>query len=180
MNKPSLFFSTNAQKILAFYLEKPNAEFYDAKVSEMTKISRAGTNIALRILYDYGYLNCEKRGRMRFYKLVKDNYLVRQYKVLYLLERMQLFLKKIIPLAKTIVLFGSQAKGISNEESDIDLLIVSREEEKIRTLINKSEFAEQIRPIIKSPVEMITLKNNNETLMKSIDEGIILWEETTD
>lgn len=165
---------------MAFYLERPNGEFYDAQVSEMTKISRAGTNVALRILYDYGYLNCEKRGRMRFYKLAKDNNLVRQYKVLHLLENMQALLNKMKPLTKKIVLFGSQAKGTSNETSDIDLLVVSREEVKVRTLINRSEFAEQIKPIIKSPVEMITLKNNNETLTISIDEGIVLWEETTD
>ncbi len=180
MNKDSLIFSTNAQKVLAFYLDKPNGKFYDAQVSEMTGISRAGTNIALRVLSAYGYLECENQGRMRFYRLVKDNYLVRQYRVLHLLEKMQGLWNKLRPLSKKAVLFGSEAKGVSNEESDIDLLIISREEEKVRQIINRSEFVEKIRPIIKSPVEMITLKNSNEELARSIEEGIVLWEETID
>lgn len=180
MNKPSLFFSTNAQKILAFFLGRPNGEFYDAQVSEMTDISRAGTNIALRALYDRGYLQCEKQGRMRFYKLAMDNHLVRQYRVLYTLEQLQDLLNEIKPLSEKAVLFGSQAKGTGSEESDIDILIVTREEDKVRQIINRSDFAEGIRPIIKSPVEAIVLGKNNEELARSIDEGIVLWEGITD
>lgn len=180
MNKSSMFFSTNAQKVLAFFLERPSGELYDAQVSEMTGISRAGTNIALRLLYNRGYLKCEKRGRMRFYKLVKDSYLVRQYMVLHTLEKMQGPLEKIKSLSEKAVLFGSQAKGAGNEESDIDILIVTREEDKVRQVINRSGLAEKIRPIIKSPVEIVTFRRNNEELSRSIDEGIILWEGITD
>jgi predicted nucleotidyltransferase len=145
----------------------------------MTKISRAGTNIALRVLSAYGYLECDKQGRMRFYRLAKNNYLVRQCRVLHLLEKMHGLLNKLRPLSEKAVLFGSEAKGVSNEESDIDLLIISREDGKVRQIINGSEFVEKISPIIKSPVEMITLKNSNKELAKSIEEGIVLWEETT-
>lgn len=180
MNKESILFSTNAQKVLAFYLERPDEKFYDAQVSTLAGISRAGTNLALRILAENGYIECEKQGRMRFYQLSKDNYIVQQYKVLHLLEQMQSFFEKIRPIVEKAVLFGSQAKGTSGNESDIDLLIITRDAKKIRQMIHKSDFVEKIRPIIKSPVEMVSFKKNNEELIRSIDEGIVLWEETTD
>jgi len=180
MNKESILFSTNAQKVLAFYLERPDEKFYDAQVSTMTGISRAGTNLALRKLALRGYLECEKQGRMRFYQLSKDNYLVRQYKVLHLLKKMQVFYEKIRPFAIKLVLYGSQSKGTSGSESDIDLLIITRDQKKVRQIIHKSKFAAKIRPIIKTPVEMISFKKNNEELIESINEGIVLWEEITD
>ena len=79
----------------------------------------------------------------------------------------------------TIILYGSVARGEDNEDSDIDILIISDYEDKIKDIICEKSFQivldqqELISANIMSPSWAETIKNF--TLMKDIRrDGIVL------
>jgi len=114
---------------------------------------------------------------MYFYKLNLKNPIVRQFKVLLNIIDLDDLINEIKDLSKKIILFGSAASGEDTGESDIDLLIITDEKEKVRKRIVKFEkmFDRKISAIIVNYNEFLKLKKENETLVKNIERGITLW-----
>ena len=74
-----ILYATNNQKILYFLMEHIGEEFYDRQISKLTGVSRAGTNFALRELVKGGLIKRENRGRMSFYRLERQNILIKHH-----------------------------------------------------------------------------------------------------
>lgn len=176
MNKNTLY-STNKQKVLGFLLEHPDKEFYDREVSNLSGVSRAGTNFALRELYDEGLVKREKKGRMHFYRIDIKEPVVKQLKITKNITELSPLLKKVKPLSQRIVLYGSAAKGQNTEESDFDIFILTREPDKVKNLIFKNPLREKIQYVVQSPNGYAKLKKENPVFNKEISGGLILWEQ---
>ena len=157
----TLFFSTNAQKVLYYFLEHPKEKIYDREVSRQTGVSRAGTNFALRELADAGLLSKEKKGRMIFYGLQEENAFLKQLKVLQNIMVLMPLLKSIQEHVIRVVLFGSSAKGENLEESDFDLLILTRDKKPIENKIHKYIVSLRLQPIIHTPQEWAKIEKEN-------------------
>ncbi len=56
--------------------------------------------------------------------------------------------------AKEIILFGSYADGTANEDSDIDLCVITRERKKRKIEIIK-ELRRAIAPVLSYPVDLL-------------------------
>ena len=80
-----------------------------------------------------------------------------------------------------IILFGSYARGDFQENSTIDILIIANTElrfiDRIRNAIDVTVGEPPIEPLIYTPGEFSTLRNQGEGFIESaIEEGILLYE----
>ena len=76
---------------------------------------------------------------------------------------------------KRIYLFGSYAKGVANEYSDIDLLI---EKGKPMSLLGLSSFRQDVEDSLKIPVDVVTTSGIDKEFHDAISgTEVLLYEE---
>lgn len=172
----NVIFSTNQQKILEFLLGMPEKYFYDRQISNLTGISRAGTNFALRDLAKIGIINKKTQGRMNFYYVTLDSEIIRQLKILKNILDLEKILKEIKRISNKIILYGSASQGKNLKESDYDLFIISEKRKEIEMICLKSKLGEKIKPVIVTTSELAKLKIENKIFIEKVNEGITLWE----
>jgi predicted nucleotidyltransferase len=169
-------FSTNFMKVLGLFLKNPSARFYGGEVAKETGLSKAGANFALRDLHGAGLLTREPRGRLHFYSLASDNPLVRQLKVLSNTVGLGPVVEDLKKHSVKIVLYGSAATGDNTEESDVDLLVLTREKKEVEKRIGKYLLKKKIQPVIHTPQEWAALDAGNRVFVEQVSRGIVLWE----
>lgn len=77
---------------------------------------------------------------------------------------------------KSVVLFGSYARGEATPQSDIDLRVQIAEDERVG-LLAISSFADEIRETTGKQVDVLTADNLRDDIAKAIEaEGVIVYE----
>jgi len=163
------------QIILRYFATDSGATLYESEIAKNTKVSIGSANQSLKELLKKDMVYLEKKGNMNFYSLNLDNPLVRQSKVTQTIAELNGLITKLKPLTKRIILFGSCAEGIDTQNSDIDLAIVSQEEEDVRKLIKKQKIAREIQVLIFKSNDFLALAEKDKPLYERIQKGIILW-----
>lgn len=173
---PVTFSTSTSQAILAFLCQNPQQSFYSGEIADKISLSKGGTNQSLHNLAQQGILKTEKKGRMIFYSADIKSPLIRQYKVLQNIASLEVIIKKIKPLAERVVLFGSCARGEDTKESDMDLLVISRDKEVIRSLVPETKAKRKIQLLVKTPQEYIQLETKEPVFLKEVEQGVVLWQ----
>jgi predicted nucleotidyltransferase len=163
-------------KVLGLFLRNPSARLYGGEVAQETGLSKAGAHFALRDLYRAGFLTQEPRGRVHFYSLVSGNPLVRQLKVLSNIVGLGPMVEDLKKHSVKIILYGSAATGENTEESDRDLLVLTREKKEIEKRIEKYVLKNRIQPVIHTPQEWAALDAENRVFVEQVSRGVVLWE----
>ena len=172
-----IVYSSSTQKVLYFLLSSPDEKYFDREISRLSKVSKAAANFALRDLIKAKVVSREKKGRMYFYHVDTNDFLIRQLKITQNLVNIQTLIDKLKDSSLKIVLYGSSAKGENLKDSDIDLFILSREPQKVKDLIYKSQLREKIQYVVDTPQDLAELKKENPVFFKEIFTGITLYEE---
>lgn len=128
----------------------------EISLRELARKVDVGSSTA-KIQLDYLLRNdiVEKKiiGRNHLFRLNANNFVVRQIKILdSLLELKTIGLVEEIlekhPSTLSILLYGSVAKGLDDNESDIDILIVTRKPEKLKPLKTEKKVKREITLIL--------------------------------
>jgi predicted nucleotidyltransferase len=82
-------------------------------------------------------------------------------------------LKKI---TKKIILFGSCANGEDTNESDIDILVLTNEGEKVNKKILNTKFNRKIQAIVVNTGDLMKIKEKDKGFYQEINKGITLWD----
>ena len=131
-------------------------ESKEVSLRELARKVNVGSSTA-KIQLDYLLKNniVEKRiiGRNHLFRLKIDNFVVRQIKILNSLIALKKagFVEEILerfPSVLGIMLYGSVAKGLDDNESDIDVLIVTRKPEKLKPLKTEKRIKREITIIL--------------------------------
>jgi len=157
---------------------------------ELEKCSGLSHEPVFRILKNLvkeRYLKEKKVGKTNVYEFVftDETYLVFTYFVTKKLNKFKAKYKKVFKVIKefaesiedkaAIILFGSYAKGTETPESDIDLLVVSKNKNipKIASIF-KTKYALIIRPVVINPKDFKNIKKDNPAFYDDlINYGII-------
>lgn len=108
----------------------PGMKFSVRELARKTKLSANAANYSLAYMHKKGMVSLEIIGRTHQYKTNLDNYLSRQWKVLFTLEEIEGG-KVVEGILSTnlrvisIILYGSSATGVDDESSDIDILVIA-------------------------------------------------------
>ena len=174
--KKNIIAATNVQKILYFPIDHPIRDFLESKIQKATKISNSGVNYALRELITTDFLFRIKRGKAFFYTLNHKNLIVKQLKVIETINQLNSILEKLKPLTSKIILFGSSSRGENTADSDIDLLIISRNKHLVLKQINKYKGKRKTQSIIYTNLSFIEKKETDPVFYEQVNKGIVLWE----
>jgi predicted nucleotidyltransferase len=172
-----IFNDTAQLKVLAFLVDHAGQQYFEKEIRDATKLSAGTTNKVLRELSVLDYVLREKKGRMSFYRADLGSPVVRQFKILLAIVSLNPLLQKLKSMCKKVVLFGSLAQGTNTEESDIDLFVMTNVTEAAENAVAKSGLAQKVQLIVKTPVELATIKKNDPVFYDEIERGIVLWEE---
>lgn len=174
--KKNLLIATNAQKVLHFLIDRPFKEFLESEIQKATKISKSGVNYALRDLVAANFISRTKRGKTFLYILNHKNLVVKQLKIIETITQLKEPLKELKPLTSKIILFGSSSRGENTLDSDIDLLILSRNKDLVIEQIKKFKSKRKIQSIIYSNLNFIEKKKTDPVFYEQVIQGIVLWE----
>ncbi|MBU1575731.1 MAG: nucleotidyltransferase domain-containing protein [Candidatus Edwardsbacteria bacterium] len=169
-----LFWESALQKVLLYLARHSQTEFYGREAAVRSGVGKSAANYALRRLADLGWVTVRSSGRMKHYRAVPDHPAVCQVKITDTVMGLEGFLKKLRPLAVKIVLYGSAALGQDQEDSDVDVMVISNQPDAARraALI----FAPKIQTVVKDPVEWAGMQKSGEIFYREIERGIMLWQ----
>jgi predicted nucleotidyltransferase len=175
-NVSSLFWESALQKVLLHLARHPQTEFYGREAAVRSGVGKSAANYALRRLADMGWVTVRSSGRMKHYRVVSGHPAVCQVKITDTIMGLAGFLKKLNPLSIKTVLYGSAALGQDQEDSDVDILVLSNQPEAARraALI----FAPKIQTVVKDPVEWAGMQKRGEIFYHEVERGIVLWQKT--
>jgi len=117
-------------KVMESVLANPRKRFSVRETARIAGVSVNAGKYSLDSMLEKGLVRLEKVGRTYQYQADLDNYLARQWKVLFSLDELDKA-GVIDGILKTgmgilsIVLYGSAAIGKDDENSDIDIIVIA-------------------------------------------------------
>jgi predicted nucleotidyltransferase len=176
-NPHDILFSTNSQKVLDFFLRHPGEEFLEREISAAVKISKSGTNYALRALADAGLIDRREKGKVFFCALNHKGPVVKQAKVLQAIMALNGLIEGLRNMASKVILFGSASRGEDIAESDIDLFIVTNNSpESINKICRAVRMDRKLQLVIRTETGYAELQQKDPFFYAQIEKGIVLWE----
>ncbi|MFA5086245.1 MAG: nucleotidyltransferase domain-containing protein [Candidatus Paceibacterota bacterium] len=170
-----LFFTVE-QKVIKFLSANADKEYTEKEIGDLTETKKSAVNLALRSLSEEGIVKKRKVGRTSLYSAGTDNMVIKELKVLQNILLIYPLIEKLKPEGQRVILFGSAARGTNTPESDIDLFVEGNDIDKIRKIVNGSEFGDKIQLIAKTPKEMLEINEQKPLFFQEIEKGKIIWE----
>ena len=170
-----LFFRESSFKIAKFIFDYPNKTFHIRMLEKETGFSTTAIMKSIKDLESFRIITVEKTALTTNIKADINSEAYRFYKQVFNLYRLKRYsivdnLINIFNNPKTIVLFGSFAKGEDIEESDIDILIISSfKPEDINLAVYEKGLNRKINLHILNDLD----KSSNE-FKNAVANGIIL------
>lgn len=171
-----LFSSKAGIQLLKIFIGSPDHEFYQ---NEVIKESRLAPNTAikwLKTLASYGLLNKSWKGGLKIYTLNKESPVVRQMKILLNVAAINDTVKSFAGQDFELYLFGSAARGEDDRQSDIDILILGKVDD--RTVVQvvesiKNALDREVNPVVKDPLEYSQLARTDRVFYENLQRDRI-------
>ena len=167
---------TSELKILDYLTASADGRGFISQIARDTGLSKGEVSKSVKVLKDGGMVSSEQSGRnMVCFVDRRLPVFVRLRTAFNLLE----IIPKTAPLQKCadkIVLFGSCADGTDTADSDIDILVVTRDKTKAGKAARKIKLSRPVQWVIKTPQEYVVLNSKEKVFAEEISKGILLWE----
>ena len=173
--------SKSKVRILRLLFRFPEREFTEREIARMIKMSPNTVNLALNNLRKTNVFVYKRLGRTHSYRCDADSVLFPLFKELFGQERLMRdellsLLKKKLDGVGTCILFGSFARYEEEFDSDLDLLIVTDNKEKVQEIIEHlaqellRQYSITLMPMLLSSREF-TEKRQKGFVKKALSEG---------
>ena len=172
----SIIENTVLTKVLSFLSEYPNEAYTGTELAEKLGKTRMAIFLSLTTLAKEGLIERESRGKVYLYKIISENPIVKQFKVLKNILMLEPLIKKLKGVSKKIVLYGSASRGEDTAKSDIDLLVISNNIDFVKKQMQEFKFKRKIEAKVFTPSGLADLKSKEKVFYEEIDRGITLWE----
>ena len=170
-----LFGNKNLIKIVSFLIEN-DSELSQTKIRIKIKIAKATLIKWLNYLENNNFIDTRKEGVSKLYKLNKENVILKQFKVLSNIIKIQELNNLVKKHNIKIYLYGSCARGENSLNSDVDILIIGNI--KRHEIINKVEkLSEKINKKITlqifSELEWVNLGKKDKAFYERVEKDRI-------
>jgi predicted nucleotidyltransferase len=164
------------QRVLTYLADAPSQAFFENQVAQGSGVSMAATHYAMHALAAEGLLRREDRGKRRAYGVDRAHPVVRQWKVLLTLARVEPLLAALRPVADRVTLFGSCASGTDHEDSDIDLYVRTARPEEARRIVEAIPQVKRIQLVAKTILEEAEAERNSPVFLENVRRGVVLYD----
>jgi predicted nucleotidyltransferase len=169
-------------KVLEYFLAHSSSEFYIRQLSRLLKTSPRSVQIYCNSYAEDGLLFVENKANVRMFWLDNSKPIVRSLKQFNFIRRLEElnFTEQILksnPNMLTLAIYGSYASGNYDENSDIDILVVS-DKKFDRSQLTKFQqvLGKQIQLTEVTTAQLFSLKNKKDLFLASvINNHIILF-----
>lgn len=169
--------SKNKIKLIRFLIKHQNWEFNITELSKDLMINKGNISKLIKELGKNDIITINNKGKILLLKLNKNNRFVKNALIPLFKKEESFFngyLNKIVKVLKhkniiSIILYGSIARGEAKLDSDIDILVISKNKDE-----NIKEKIKNIEDNIIINIDIMTLKefkkayNEKEPLIKNI------------
>lgn len=178
----NFIFNKNPMLVLSYLTKNTLKNNMATHIARELSLSAGSVHAILKNFKALGIAESRNVGKSVIYDVNKNNPMIKSFRVFDNLLEINQLVEELKKRTRKIILFGSCSRGEDNSESDIDLLIISDEEEKdaVMKLINEYEVEREIKPIIVDEIEFIDMEKSDAVFYKEIMKGIELWEATNE
>jgi len=177
-------------RVLSIFTNGFERDYYIREVQKLLKISPRTAQLILNNLEKRTILESKSRGKIKIYKIKKNiiakQYLVlaENYKKIRFLEQKPLIkqiIEKIMPFVDGVmVVFGSYAKNLEKNNSDLDIFVIgSHKRQKIKEVsntygikINVKQYGSKLFEMKWSEDILVREVLNNHILIKGTEQFI--------
>ncbi len=166
-------------RVFSFFSQHPSDEFHLQELVRRVDLSLRPTHEITRKMEQEDILQSRRMGNLKIFHLNADNPVAKQLRIVEVIVALSPLLERIKPICDRIVLFGSCADGTFTPDSDVDLFVITKNKEKVISIINGLTVGEQELPInivAESYQGVVHMKKKNDVLWGRIERGINLYE----
>jgi predicted nucleotidyltransferase len=163
-------------QILTFLARNPDKQFYIREIAKNVDKSVGGTHKTLKSLKEMGFVEEHKSGKNLYYHINRMNPSIKNFKIFMTINELTPLVNKLKETSEKIILFGSCATGQDTIESDIDLLVLANDKEKVNKLIINKKFDRKIQAVVVNAADLIKMKEKDKAFYQEIKKGITLWD----
>ncbi|MDD3626675.1 MAG: nucleotidyltransferase domain-containing protein [bacterium] len=159
-------------KILGYFAENSDKEIYVSQLASEINSGKGVTSVILHDLKNEGILKSKKYGNALFYSL-NDNFLTRELKVLYFLNKIwesdliNYFIDNDNNI-EYLAVYGSHIQGTNQQDSDIDLLVITSSKSDLITDEMEEKLNKKISITKLSLGTWLKLKRKKDTFYQTI------------
>ena len=180
---PHIIFTVN-QKVLSLFAKFSDNEFYERQVARKLGIGYSSANGALNELNSAGVIKRRQEGKMYFYSVDPASPIVIEFKKLVNLLLIEPLVEELKEASSRVILYGSCAQGTDTSESDLDLFIVSNDRDRVLEILSNFKFPKgfediHIQTVVKTPIELLEMKEPEQAFIEEVERGTVLWERAT-
>lgn len=163
-------------KVLTLFLRKPYREFHLREIARLTKVSPSTAKKFLDNFEKNNLILRNRKGNLAIFRANIDSPVFRQIKVaynLFILGSSGLMDELTRNGPASIVLYGSTAKGLDSEDSDIDILVIGRGDKADLSKFER-KLGREINLIAYSPAEWSKKAKHDRPFYNNVIMGIPL------
>jgi len=150
-------------------MDGAGAEYTESQVREELGLPRSSTQRALKELVEQGMVGVRSVGRTLVYRVDPDDPLVRHLKIARAIALVRLALAPVLDAVDLAILFGSASRGEDTRGSDIDVLVVTPDPERVLDALSRQE---RLQPLVMRSAQHMELLAEGGTLSQAIADGI--------
>lgn len=179
ISSKSIIWNSNvALRLLLFFLDNPTEEFYEKQIQQRTNFSLGAVNKHLKLLSSENYILLRKEGRMNFFRLNRENLVVKHLKIAHHLSSplISTLIEMSNRLGIKLYLYGSVARGEDDTNSDWDLLVLGnvKVEEIERELSEiRERYRKKVRVSIFSVNEWLKMAEKDPAFYERVERDKI-------
>jgi predicted nucleotidyltransferase len=161
-------------QILTFLARNPDKQFYIREIAKIMNKSVGGTHKTLKSLKEMDFIKENKSGKNIYYQINQMNPSIKNFKIFMTINELTTLVNKLKYISEKIILFGSCSNGEDTSDSDIDLLILTNEKEKVNKKILNTKFNRKIQAVVVNAGDLMKIKEKDKGFYQEINKGITL------
>lgn len=159
------------EKVLDFILWRPAKQFYEKEISEAVGVSKSMVNLTMVQLLKESWVEIEEKGRLNLFQANLNSVKVRSYKKNLTVDKLERLIKYLNGKVDKLILFGSAVKGEDSTASDLDIMVVSNQEVKMKRIRQLLPKDRRGQVIVKTADEFRELRSQNKVFYQAIIQG---------
>lgn len=163
-------------KILDYLTVSAEGKGFISQIARDIGISKGEVSKAVKVLKGCGLVDSELSGRNMVCRVDRRLPVFVRLRVAFNLMEIMPKIAILQKYSEKIVLFGSCAQGTDTLDSDIDILVVTRDKIRTDKMAGTIKFSRPIQWVIKTPQEYVVMISMEKVFIGEISQGIVLWE----
>ncbi len=176
VNNGVFMFKESELKILNYLSLSESGEGFISQIAREIELSKGEVSKSVKTLKRAGLVRSRMSGRNMVCSVERSSPVFIRLRIAFNILEIMPAVAAFREYAEKIILFGSCAAGTDTDDSDIDILIITREQEKVLMMAGDVNLPRPVKWIIKTPQEYVVLADKEEVLFEEISRGIVLHE----